>query len=150
MRNDPAIIGPAMVGPAIVGRGGLLCLLSLCVAALLSGCGGGAAPHVQGARQGADRTAPVVKALPPPDSGRPHESGVAPADETRGGQAGPAIGSTVSGKGGQKAQKEEAEKLATEQSKKARESRAERDAARKTTPAAETAPAEQPPAPSKE
>ena len=90
-------------------------------AILLSGCGwfdGGPSPNQQGGRPGADRTAPVLKALPPPQSGRPHESGVAPADETR---TGPAVGSSVSGTGGQKAQKEEAEKQAAEQAKKDRE-----------------------------
>lgn len=118
---------------------------ALGVAALLGGCGSsGPAPHLQGVRPGADRTAPVLKALPPPDSGRPHEAGVAPADETRGG---PALGSTVHTEGGQKAQKEEAEKQAGEQSRKDRE-RAQRAAeARKAKPPAESRPAEQGPAP---
>jgi hypothetical protein len=100
----------------------------LAAASLLSGCGwfegGNAAPHSQGARPGVDRSAPVLKALPPPPSNQPHESGFAPANETGAGQT---IGSTVSGKGGQKAQKEEAEKQLEEQSKKDRE-RAERAA----------------------
>ena len=129
-----------------------LSLLSLGAAALLSGCGwfdGGAAPsHLQGARPGADRTAPVLKALPPPDSARPHETGVAPADETR---SGAAVGSTVSGTGGQKVQKEEAGKQADEQSRKAREAReraAREAAARKIAPPVEAPPAEQPPPPS--
>jgi|GEM_PF-4800159 len=108
-------------------------------ATLLSGCGwfdgSSPAPHQQGARPGADRAAPVLKALPPPQSGQPHESGVAPADETR---TGPAVGSSVSGKGGQKAQKEEAEKQAADQAKKDRE-RAQRAAeARKAKPPAES------------
>jgi hypothetical protein len=107
-------------------------------ATLLSGCGwfdGGPSPHQQGARPGADRAAPVLKALPPPVGGHPHESGVAPADETR---TGPAVGSSVSGTGGQKAQKEEAEKQAAEQAKKDRE-RAQRSAeARKAKPPAES------------
>lgn len=114
-------------------------LLGLSAAALLGGCGwfdgGGPSPHQQGARPGADRAAPVLKALPPPEGGRPHESGVAPADETR---TGPAVGSSVSGKGGQKAQKEEAEKQAADQAKKDRE-RAQRAAeARKAKPPAES------------
>jgi hypothetical protein len=104
----------------------------------LSGCGwfdgDTPLPHQQGARPGADRAAPVLKALPPPESGRPHESGVAPADETR---TGPAIGTSVSGAGGQKAQKEEAAKQAAEQSRKDRE-RAHRAAeAREARPPAE-------------
>lgn len=135
-------------------------------ATLLSGCGlfdgGGPSPHQQGGRTGADRAAPVLKALPPPQSGRPYESGVAPTDETR---TGPAVGSSVSGTGGQKAQKEEAEKQAAEQAKKDRE-RAQRSAdARKAakppgeapsaSPSAEPSsvappPAEQAPPPSKD
>ena len=135
-------------------------LLGLSAAALLSGCGwfdGAPSPHQQGARPGADRAAPVLKALPPPQSGRPHESGVAPADETR---TGPAVGSSVSGAGGQKAQKEEAEKQAAEQARKDRE-RAQRAAeVRKAKPPAEPPaaepssvappPAEQAPPPSKD
>lgn len=140
-------------------------LLGLSAAALLSGCGwfdgGRPSPHQQGARPGADRAAPVLKALPPPESSRPHESGVAPADETR---TGPAVGSSVSGKGGQKAQKEEAEKQAADQAKKDRESAQRAAEARKAKPPAESPaaspsaeppsvappPAEQAPPPSKD
>ncbi|MBI3198915.1 MAG: hypothetical protein HYZ40_15695 [Rhodospirillales bacterium] len=133
-RNNRTII-TGLLGPSV---------LSLWALALLSGCGdGGLAPHLQGARPGADRSAPVLKALPPPDSARPHDAGVAPADETR---AGAAVGSSVSGTGGQKAQKEEAEKQAAEQSRKDRE-RAQRAAeARKAAPPAEQPPAVSPPA----
>ncbi len=121
----------------------------LCAATLLGGCGwfdsgGGIPPHLKEARPGADRVAPVVKALPPPESDRPHEAGVAPADET--GRGGAAIGATLQGKGGQKAQKEEAEKQASELSRKAREERAAREAASgKPTP-----PAPESPEPSKD
>ena len=98
----------------------------LATVSLLGGCGwfdGGSSPvHSQGARPGVDRSAPVLKALPPPPGTRPHESGAAPADETR---SGATVGSLVTGKGGQKVQKEEAEKQLEEQSKKDRE-RAER------------------------
>ena len=98
---------------------------------LLGGCGwfdgGGAAPHLKEARPGADRAAPVVKALPPPEGNRPHEGGVAPADEA--GRGGAAIGATLQGKGGQKVQREEAEKQASALSRKAREERAAREAA---------------------
>ena len=101
-------------------------LLGLAAATLLSGCGwfdDGPAPHRQGARPGVDRTMPASNALPPPPANQPHEGGFAPADETRGGT----LGSAVTGKGGQKAQKEAAEKEIEAQSKKARE-RAEREA----------------------
>lgn len=136
---------------------GLLVVLG--AATLLGGCGwfdgGGAAPHLKDARPGADRAAPVVKALPPPEGNRPHEAGVVPADET--GRGGAAIGSTLQGKGGQKAQKEEAEKQATELSRKAREERALREAAggkaapaqvSPDSPPAESAPTPESPAPS--
>lgn len=118
MRNDRVNIG---VG-----------LFVLSAATLLGGCGwfdgsGGIPPHMKDARPGADRAAPVVKALPPPESNHPHEAGVSPADEV--GRGTVAIGSTVPDKGGQKAQKEEAEKQASELSRKDRERRAEREAA---------------------
>lgn len=121
---------------------------SLAVTILLGGCGlfdgGGAPPLLKEARPGADRAAPVLKALPPPESSHPHEAGVAPADEA--GRGGAAIGATLQGKGGQKAQKEEAEKQASELSRKAREERAAREAASgKATP-----PAPESPEPSKD
>lgn len=96
---------------------------------LLGGCGwfsgGDAAPHLKEARPGADRSAPVVKALPPPEGNRPHEAGVVPTDEAG---RGATIGATLQGKGGQKAQKDEAEKQAGELDRKAREERARREA----------------------
>ncbi len=95
---------------------------------LLGGCGwfsDDAAPHLKEARPGADRSAPVVKALPPPESNRPHEAGVVPTDEAG---RGATIGATLQGKGGQKAQKDEAEKQAGELDRKAREERARREA----------------------
>ena len=137
MRNDRTIWGRILLSPNLLSVGATL---------LLSGCGwfdGGTPPaNLLGARPGADRLAPVTNALPPPDSGRPHEGGVAPADETRGAQTG-AAGAILSGKGGQKAQKaqkEEAEKQASELSRKAREERAAREAAsgKATPPAAES------------
>lgn len=137
MRNNRTIIG----------------LLALAATVLLSGCGwfdGGTPPaNLLGARPGADRLAPVTKALPPPDSGHPHESGVAPADETRGVQTG-APGAIVSGKGGQKTQKEEAEKQAVEQSRKDREAREREAAARKAAPPVDQPSSGQPPAPAKD
>jgi hypothetical protein len=133
MRNDRTIVS----------------LLGLAAALLLGGCGwfdgGSAPPHLQGARPGADRQAPVMKVLPSPDSGRPHEGGVAPADETRGSQTGPAIGAIVAGKGGQKAQKEATEKQAAELSRKAREAKEERDRAQRSADADKAAPADSPP-----
>src|SRR5215218_10129156 len=99
-----------------------LAVAGLAAVSLLSGCGwfdGGSSPvRSQGARPGADQSAPVLNALPPPPGSRPHESGAAPADETR---SGATVGSLVTGKGGQKVQKEEAEKQLEEQSKKDRE-----------------------------
>lgn len=122
---------------------------SLAATVLLGGCGwfdgGGAAPHLKEVRPGADRAAPVVKSLPPPEGNRPHEAGVAPADETA--RGGAAIGSTLQGKGGQKAQRDEAEKQASELDRKAREERARREAdARKATSPAEQ-PSTEPPSP---
>lgn len=110
---------------------------SLAATLLLGGCGwfdgGGIPPHMKEARPGADRSAPLVKALPPPEGNRPHEAGVAPADEA--GRGAVAVGSTVPDKGGQKVQRDEAEKQASELSRKARERRAEREAASgKVTP----------------
>ncbi|MDP1837449.1 MAG: hypothetical protein Q8N31_09750 [Reyranella sp.] len=131
----------------------------LCAATLLGGCGwfdgsGGIPPHMKEARPGADRAAPVLKALPPPEGNRPHEAGVSPADQV--GRGTVAIGSTVPDKGGQKAQREEAEKQASDLSRKARERRAERDAANEKAsaparvspeaPPAESSPAESSPA----
>lgn len=114
---------------------------SLAAMVLLGGCGwfdgGGAAPHLKEARPGADRAAPVLKSLPPPESNRPHEAGVVSADETG---RGVAIGATLQGKGGQKAQRDEAEKQAGELDRKAREERARREAAGGKA----TSPAEQP------
>lgn len=123
---------------------------SLAATILLGGCGlfdgGGIPPHLKEARPGADRAAPVVKALPPPESSHPHEAGVAPADEAGGARAAPAIGATLQDKGGQKVQKEEAEKLASELSRKAREERAAREAASGKAPP----PAPESPEPSKD
>lgn len=124
MRNNRTIVG----------------VLGLAATVLLSGCGwfDSSTPpaNLLGARPGADRLAPVTKALPPPDSGHPHESGVAPGDETLGARTG-APGAIVSGKGGQKAQKEAAEKQAIEQSRKDREAREREAAARKAAPTAD-------------
>ena len=123
----------------------------LAAASLLSGCGwfdgGGPPVSSKGARPGVDRSAPVSNSLPPPPGTRPHESGAGPADETR---SGASVGSLVTGKGGQKAQKEEAEKQLEEQSKKDRE-RAERAAAeRKLRTAREGESSTSPGAPSTE
>ncbi len=118
---------------------------SLAAATLLSGCGwfdGGAPPHLKEARPGADRAAPVVKALPPPEGNRPHEGGVIPADEA--GRGGAAIGATLQGKGGQKAQRDEAEKQASDLSRKARE---EREAASGKAAPPASQPSPEPPSP---
>jgi hypothetical protein len=123
----------------------------LAAATLLSGCGwfdGGAPPPLKEARPGADRSAPVVKALPPPEGNRPHEGGVVPADEA--GRGGAAVGATLQGKGGQKVQREEAEKQASELSRKAREERAAREAAssKEAPPAGQPSPEPSPEPPS--
>lgn len=122
---------------------------SLAATMLLGGCGwfdgsGGIAPHLKEARPGADRSAPVLKSLPPPESNHPHEAGVGPADEA--GRGGAAIGTTLQGKGGQKVQRDEAEKQASELSRKAREERAAREGAGGKATSAEPAPAPAQPA----
>lgn len=122
----------------------------LAAATLLSGCGwfdGGAPPHLKEARPGADRSAPVVKALPPPEGNRPHEGGVVPTDEA--GRGGAAIGATLQGKGGQKVQRDEAEKQASDLSRKAREER-EAASGKAASPADRPSPEQSPEPPSPE
>jgi hypothetical protein len=111
-------------------------LLAASTFALLTGCGwfGGDAP-VGKARPGADRQIAPTGTLPSATPGRQSEQGVTPVDETRG--TTPTVGSIVSGKGGQRAQKEAADKAAADRDAKAREQR--------EAPAA--APATQEPAP---
>jgi hypothetical protein len=81
--------------------------LLACVAGLLlTGCDSGPSPILTPPRPGADRqiAAGSLRALPAAD--RHYDSSVAPTDETRDLR----VGSSVSGKGGQKAQRETEEK----------------------------------------
>src|SRR5258708_28287636 len=99
----------------MMGKGRWLGLLGVSTFALLAGCGwfgGGAPANSAKVRPGADRQAAASGALPTASPGRQYEQGVAAADETRG--TTPQIGSIVAAKGGQKAQREAAEKDAPE------------------------------------
>ena len=100
MRGKPTIMGKR------IWRG----LLAVSTLALLAGCGwfGGDAPTGK-ARPGADRQIAPTGTLPAANPGRQSEQGVVPTDETRN-----PIGSVVSAKGGQRAQKEAADKAAAE------------------------------------
>lgn len=122
-------------------------LLAVSILALLAGCGwfGGDGP-VGKARPGADRQIAPTGTLPAANPGRQSEQGVAPADETRG--TTPQIGSVVAAKGGQRAQKEAADKAAADRDAKAREEReaADREAKAKQQSAPPTTPTESPPA----
>jgi hypothetical protein len=97
-------------------------LLAVSTFALLAGCGwfGGGSPAGK-ARPGADRQIAPTGTLPAANPGRQSEQGVTPVDETRG--TAPTVGSVVGAKGGQRAQKEAADKAAAERDAKAREQR---------------------------
>jgi hypothetical protein len=117
--------------------------LAVSTFALLAGCGwfgGGDAPTGK-ARPGADRQIAPTGTLPAANPGRQAEQTVVPADETRG--TTPAIGSVVTTKGGQRAQKEAADKAAAERDAKAREAEREMKA-RQQSP--QVAPTGSPPA----
>ncbi len=95
-------------------------LLALPTLALVAGCGwfgGGSAPTGK-ARAGADRQIAPTGTLPSANPSGQSEQVVTPADETRG-----RIGTVVGAKGGQKAQKEAADKAAADRDAKAREQR---------------------------
>lgn len=128
------------------------CVVAVSASALLAGCGwfgGGDAP-VGKARPGADRLVAPTATLPAPPDHR-SEQGVAPVDETR--AASPQLGSIVSAKGGQRAQKEALEKEIADRDAKEREARAKRlstpsEASPVEPPAVDASPApETPPAP---
>ena len=113
----------------IGGRGLWFGLVGVSALAILSGCGmfGSSAPVPSAkARPGADAQVAAGASLPSANTGRQYDSGIAPVDETR---TGPQVGSIVAGRGGQKAQKEAAEKEAIERDAKAREQRQARAAA---------------------
>jgi hypothetical protein len=109
------------------GRGRWLGLLGVSMLAFVAGCDwfGGSTPVGTPPRPGADRQIQPSAALPAPSANRSYEPGTVAVDETRGGGG---IGSIVSGKGGQKAQKEAIEKDQMERDKKDREARLEREA----------------------
>jgi hypothetical protein len=109
-------------------------LLAVSLLALLTGCGwfGGSSAPVGKARPGADRQIAPTGTLPSANPSGQSEQGVIPADETRG-----QIGTVVGAKGGQRAQKEAADKAAADRDAKEREQRnaADRDAKAKQQPA---------------
>jgi hypothetical protein len=109
-------------------------LLTVSTVMLLSGCGwfGGSSAPIGKARPGADRQIAPTGTLPSANPGGQSEQGVVPADETRG-----QIGTVVGAKGGQRAQKEAADKAAADRDAKERQQRnaADRDAKAKQQPA---------------
>ena len=110
-------------------------LLVVSTLVLVTGCGwfGGSSAPIGKARPGADRQIAPTGTLPSANPSGQSEQGVMPADETRG-----QIGTVVGAKGGQKAQKEAADKAAADRDAKDREQRnaADRDAKAKQQPAA--------------
>lgn len=109
-------------------------LLAVSTLMLLTGCGwfgGGGAP-IGKARPGADRQIAPTGTLPSANPGGQSEQGVVPADETRN-----PIGSVVTTKGGQRSQKEAADKAAADRDAKEREQRnaADRETEAKQQPA---------------
>jgi len=86
-------------------------LLCASLVAFLAACDGGGSPPVREALPyGADRQIGATGRLPPPPTNRPHDASIAPTDDTRGVR----VGSVVSGRGGQKAQKENEERAEQE------------------------------------
>ena len=109
-------------------------LLAVSTLALLTGCGwfGGSSAPTGKARPGADRQIAPTGTLPSANPGGQSEQGVVPADETRN-----PIGSVVTTKGGQRSQKEAADKAAADRDAKEREQRnaADRETKAKQQPA---------------
>jgi hypothetical protein len=125
-----------------VSRGLWRGLRAVSACALLAGCGWFSDPVPLGkARPGADRAIAPTGTLPADHQGRSAEQGVTPADETR--STAPQIGTVVKDSGGQRAQKEAADKAAAERDAKAREQRA---AAERDAKAREQRKADEPPA----
>ncbi len=119
--------------PTMMGNRTWRGLFAVSIFTLLTACGwfgGGGAP-VGKARPGADRRIAPTGTLPAANPGPQSEQVVIPSDETRG-----QIGSVVTTKGGQRAQKEAVDKAAAERDAKARE---QRDAADRDTKAQPTA-----------
>src|SRR4029453_15488436 len=102
-------------------------LLAISTLVLLTGCGwfGGSSAAEGNAPPGPTRQIAPTGPLPSANPGGQSEQGVTPADETRG-----QIGTVVGAKGGQRAQKEAADKAAADRDAKEREKRsaADRDA----------------------
>lgn len=127
-------------------------LVAVSACALLAGCGwfGGSDAPVGKARPGADRQVAPTASLPAPPGHR-LEQGVVPVDETR--AAPRQLGSIVTAKGGQRAQKEAIEKEIADRDAREREARARRQSAPAEAspvepPAVDVSPApETPPAP---
>ncbi len=114
-----------------IGSGRWLGLLGVSAFALLTGCGwfDGSAPVGPPPRPGVERDLAPASALPPAPGNRQYDAAVTAGDETRNTTA--SIGSVISAKGGQKAQKEALEKEQAERDRKDREARLEREAADK-------------------
>ncbi|WP_439612610.1 OmpA family protein [Reyranella sp.] len=114
-----------------IGSGRWLGLLGVSAFALLTGCGwfDGFAPVGPPPRPGVERDVAPASALPPAPGNRQYDAAVTAGDETRNTTA--SIGSVISAKGGQKAQKEALEKEQAERDRKDREARLEREAADK-------------------
>lgn len=114
-----------------IGSGRWLGLLGVSALALLAGCDwfGGSTPVGAPPRPGVERDVAPTNALPPAPGNRQYDAAVTAGDETRNTTA--AIGSVISAKGGQKAQKEAIEKEQADRDRKDREARLEREAADK-------------------
>jgi outer membrane protein OmpA-like peptidoglycan-associated protein len=113
------------------GTGRWLGLLGVSALALLTGCDwfGSSAPVGAPPRPGVEREVAPTSALPPAPGNRQYDAPVSAGDEIRNATA--PIGSVISAKGGQKAQKEAIEKEQAERDRKDREARLEREAADK-------------------
>jgi outer membrane protein OmpA-like peptidoglycan-associated protein len=117
------------------GSGRWLGLLGVSALALLSGCDwifGGSTPIGPPPRPGAEKAVQPSASIPAAPANPQYDAGVVPGDERA-----PAIGSIVSGKGGQKAQRDAIEKEQADRDRKDREERLEREAADKADKAKE-------------
>lgn len=126
------------------GSGRWIGLLGVSALALLAGCDwiGGSTPVGPPPRPGVERGVQPSASIPAPPANPQYDAGVVGGDD----RAAPAIGSIISPKGGQKAQREAIEKEQADRDRKDREARLEREAAEKeekargkqegTTPAA--------------
>lgn len=114
-----------------IGNGRWLGLLGVSALALLSGCGWFESSSTVGTppRPGVERDVAPTNALPPAPGNRQYDASVTAGDETRNTTA--SIGSVISAKGGQKAQKEAIEKEQADRDRKDREARLEREAEEK-------------------